>query len=182
MAEKSSRDPRTVASGFPEPDSVAGPTESLRRLHGEDATAVREPKFGRVTIEDAGSGDVVGMDEMVTPGGGARAAATDMATSIAMRVAEETASRVREELRSRGIPEKARIAGIGAVELSAAAALGACGVAALTASVSNLLATAMPRWAATVVTTGLLAAPAVALAVDGRRRLREGLGEVATGH
>jgi hypothetical protein len=162
---------RRVSSGFPDPADVPGPTERLRRLHGDVATEPAEPKFGRTTAARAGKDDVVTIDDMVSLGGAAAGRATDAVGAIASRVAEETASRLKTEFERRGLASSVRVAELGAVELGGAALLGVVAVGALSAAATDALASVMPRWAAGLTTFGLCMAPAAALAVMGRKQL-----------
>ena len=52
---------RRVASGFPDPADVPGPTQRLRELHGDTATEPKTPKYGRASASTAGSDDYVSL-------------------------------------------------------------------------------------------------------------------------
>ena len=97
MSDTNDKDDRSrrVASGFPNPDDVPGPTERLRELHGDTATEPKPPKYGRASASTAGSDDYITLDDM-EHGSGA-GGATDRVASFAQRVAEETATRLRAD-------------------------------------------------------------------------------------
>ena len=174
MSEPTTDAERRVASGFPRPDDVPGPTERLRRLHGDAATEPGSPRFGRTSVEHAATDDVASMDEMLkAQGPGSRAA--DAIESIALRVAEETATRLRSELERRGLSQSLKSAGFGAVEVGGAALLGVVVVGTITGAAVDALSTVMPRWAAGLTTVGLCSVPAAFLALSGRRQLAQAL-------
>jgi hypothetical protein len=176
MAHPVSDDPaRRVSSGFPDPADVPGPTEQLRKLHGDPATEPGEPKFGRTTTARAATDDVVTMDDMVSLGGAASGRAADAVGKIATRVVEETASRLRTEFERRGLGSSVKVAELGAVEIGGAALLGVIAVGALSAAATEALSTFMPRWAAGLSMFGLCMAPAAALTLMGRRQLSASL-------
>jgi hypothetical protein len=171
---------RRVSSGFPDPADVPGPTEQLRRLHGDVATEPAPPKFGRTTSARAGTDDVVTMDDMVSLGGAGGGRAADAVGKIAARVVEESASRLRAEFERRGLASSVKVAELGAVEIGGAALLSMIAVGALGAAATDALSNVMPRWAAGLTTFGLCTAPAAALTLMGRRQLRASL-RTATG-
>jgi hypothetical protein len=160
---------RRVASGFPNPDDVPGPTERLRELHGDTATEPKPPKYGRASASTAGSDDYISLDDMER-GTGAGGAA-DRVASFAQRVADETAVRLRADFDRRGIAGKAKAAGVGVGEIGVAGALtlgvlGATGTA-MVAGLSRV----MPVWAAALVTAGAFGVPAAILSSRGLKRI-----------
>lgn len=174
MTEPTTDAERRVASGFPRPDDVPGPTERLRQLHGDAAAEPGSPRFGRTSVEQAATGDVASMDEMLkAQGPGSRT--VDAIESIAVRVAEETAARLRSEFDRRGLSQSMRNAGMGAVQVGGAALLGVVVVGAVTGAAVDALSTVMPRWAAGLTTVGLCSVPAAVLALSGRKQLAEAL-------
>jgi hypothetical protein len=116
---------RRVASGFPDPETVPGPTERLRELHGDVGKAPLPPKYGRASASTAASDDYVSMEDMLNgSGGGMASGATDRLSAFARKVGDETADRVRAELDRRGIADKAKAAGLGVGQMGVAGALG----------------------------------------------------------
>ena len=166
---------RRVASGFPDPADVPGPTEALRTFRGEAATEPRPPKYGRASASTAGSDDYVPLDEMQGQGGLAEGGA-DRVTAFAHRVADETAARLRTEFDRRGGVEKAKAAGMGAgqVGIAGALALGALGATG-TAMIAGL-SRVMPVWASALITAGAFGIPAGILTARGLKRINAGLG------
>lgn len=172
MANPLKDDPgRRVSSGFPDPADVPGPTEQLRRLHGDTATEPAPPKFGRTTAARAATDDVVTIDDMVSLGGAATGRAADAIGKIATRVVEESASRLRGEFERRGLASSVKVAELGAAEIGGAALLGVIAVGALSTAATDALSRVMPRWAAGLTTFGVCIAPAAALTLMGRRQL-----------
>jgi hypothetical protein len=165
---------RRVASGFPDPEKVPGPTERLRELHGITDTAPRAPKYGRASASTAGSDDYVPLDEMLQ-GSGITGAAGDRRSAFARRLEDEVAGRIVEELTRRGIAGKAKTAGMGAGEIGAAGILGLGAVGAGATAVIVGLRRVMPVWASALVTAGALGIPAGILASRGVRHLKTGL-------
>jgi hypothetical protein len=160
---------RRVASGFPNPDDVPGPTERLRELHRDTATDPKPPKYGRASASTAGSDDYISLDDMER-GTGAGGAA-DRVASFAQRVADETAVRLRADFDRRGIAGKAKAAGVGVGEIGVAGVLtlgvlGATGTA-MVAGLSRV----MPVWAAALVTAGAFGVPAAILSSRGLKRI-----------
>ena len=116
---------RRVASGFPDPDQVPGPTERLRELHGDTETAPKPPKYGRASASTAASDDYISIDDMLSASGGTIAGgAADRLAAFARKIGDETADRLRGELDRRGVAEKARAAGLGVGQMGVASALG----------------------------------------------------------
>jgi hypothetical protein len=171
--ERQDRD-RRVASGFPDPDKVPGPTERLRELHGITDTAPRAPKYGRASASTAGSDDYVPLEEMLQ-GSGLGGGAAERLSGFARRLGDEAALRIGEELQRRGIAGKAKTAGMGAGEIGAAGILGLGAVGAGATAVIVGLHRVMPVWASALVTAGALGIPAGVLASRGVRHLRMGL-------
>lgn len=165
---------RRVASGFPDPEKVPGPTERLRELHGTTDTAPRAPKYGRASASTAGSDDYISIDEMLQ-GSGIGGAAADRLSGFARRVGDEAAERIRDELVRRGVAEKAKTAGMGFGEIGAAGILGLGAVGAGATAVIVGLNRVVPAWAAALITAGALGVPASILAARGVRHLRMGL-------
>jgi hypothetical protein len=175
MADHTESDDRSrrVASGFPDPADVPGPTERLRELHGDIATQPKPPKYGRASASTAGSDDYVSLDDMER--GSATDAPADRVAGFARRVAEETATRLRADFDRRGIAGKAKAAGVGVGALGLGV-LGATGTA-MIAGLSRV----MPVWAAALVTAGAFGVPAAILSSRGLKRINGiGLGESAT--
>jgi Putative Actinobacterial Holin-X, holin superfamily III len=168
---------RRVASGFPYPDDVPGPTERLRELHPDVETAPKPPKFGRASASTAASDDYISMDDMLNASGSTLAGgAADKLAAFARRIGDETADRLRAELDRRGIADQARAAGFGVGQMGIAGALGlgalGAGATAMIAGMSRV----MPVWASALVTAGVLGVPAGILAADGLRRLNASVG------
>ena len=151
---------RRVASGFPNPDDVPGPTERLRELHGDTATEPKPPKYGRASASTAGSDDYISLDDM---DGSATDAPADRVASFARRVAEETAVRLRADFDRRGIAGKAKAAGVGAGEIGLAGALSLGVLGATGTAMIAGLSRVMPVWAAALVTAGAFGVPMSAL-------------------
>ena len=167
---------RRVASGFPNPDDVPGPTEKLRQLHGDTATEPREPKYGRATASTAGFDDYVSLDDMTRNPSGLTEGAADRVAGFAQRLADETATRLRAEFDRRGILGNAKAAGVGVGEIGLASglALGALGAAG-TAMIAGL-SRVMPTWAAALITAGAFGVPAGILTTRGLKRINTGIG------
>jgi len=128
---------RRVASGFPDPEKVPGPTERLRELHGDVATEPKPPKYGRASASTAASDDYVSIDDMLGGSGSLAGGAADRLTAFARKVGDETADRVRAELDRRGVADKAKAAGVGVGQMGVA---GALGLAALGAAATAMIA------------------------------------------
>jgi hypothetical protein len=174
MAEPNENDDRErrVASGFPDPADVPGPTEQLRKLHGQTATEPKPPKFGRASASTAGSDDYVPIDEMLRGSSGFADDAADRVASFARKVGDETVARLRDELDKRGVAAKAKAAGIGAGEMGLAGALGVAALGAGTAAMIAGLSRVMPVWTAALVTAGAFGIPAGLLSTRGLKRVR----------
>jgi hypothetical protein len=166
---------RRVASGFPDPEKVPGPTERLRELHGEAATEPRPPKYGRASASTAGIADHVSVDEMLGGSSGAGGAA-DRVAAFARRVGDQTIDRLRDDLDRRGIPGKAKAAGLGVGEIGLASVLGLGVLGATTTAMIAGLSRIMPVWASALVTAGAFSIPAGVLAADGLRRVNSTVG------
>jgi hypothetical protein len=172
---------RRVASGFPDPETVPGPTERLRELHGDVGTAPMPPKYGRASASTAASDDYVLMEDMLngsrgTAGGGT----TDRLAAFALKVGDETADRVRAELDRRGIADKAKAAGFGVGQMGMASAFGLCALGAGATAMIAGLSRVMPVWASALVTAGVLGVPAGVLAADGLRRVNASVGAMGS--
>jgi hypothetical protein len=178
MADSNDADrDRRVASGFPDPENVPGPTERLRELHGDVETAPKPPKYGRASASTAASDDYVSMDDMLNGSGGTLAGgAADKLAAFARRIGDETADRLRAELDRRGIADQAKAAGFGVGQMGVASALGlaalGAGATAMIAGMSRVL----PVWASALITAGALGVPAGILAADGLRRVNASVG------
>jgi hypothetical protein len=166
---------RRVASGFPDPADVAGPTEALRAFRGETATEPKPPKYGRASASTAGSDDYVPLDEMQGSGGLAEAA-SDRVTAFAQRVADETAARLRAEFDRRGGVSKTKAAGVGAGEIGIAGALALGALGATGTAMIAGLSRVMPVWASALITAGAFGIPAGILTARGLKRVNAGLG------
>lgn len=176
MAEANEGDrDRRVASGFPDPEKVPGPTERLRELHGDSSGGPQTPKFGRASASTAATDDYVPMDEMLR-GNGFSGGAADRVSAFARRLGDEAADRIRSELVRRGVAENAKTAGMGIGEIGLASVLG-LGVlgGAATAMIAGL-GRVMPVWAAGLVTAGAFGIPAGVLAARGARDIGAGVG------
>lgn len=165
---------RTVASGFPSPDGVPGPTERLRRLHG-DSSEPDEPRYGRSRPGRAATEDTIAPEDVrATTADRARGTA-DALESFGRQMTSEAMSRAQEELARHGIPRRLQLAGAGAGQLAAAGVLSACATGAFTAGVVMLWNKVLPPWAAALTTAGtfgLVAGPLSFLgAVEVRRSL-----------
>ncbi|HEY6470082.1 MAG TPA: phage holin family protein [Candidatus Dormibacteraeota bacterium] len=176
MADHTESDDRSrrVASGFPDPADVPGPTERLRELHGETATEPKPPKYGRASASTAGSGDYVSLDDMER--GSAADAPAERVAGFAQRVAEETATRLRADFDRRGIAGKAKAAGVGVGEIGVAGALGLGVLGATGTAMIAGLSRVMPVWAAALVTAGAFGVPAAILSSRGVKRINAGIG------
>ncbi len=166
---------RRVASGFPNPDDVPGPTESLRRLHGDVDASPQPPKYGRATASTAGTDDCVPIDEMLRGSGGFADGAADRVAAFAQRIGDETAERIRAELGRRGVAEKAKAAGVGVGQIGIAGVLGLGALGAAGTAVIAGLSRVMPVWAAALVTASAFGIPAGVLAARGVKGVNEGL-------
>lgn len=182
MADPKDSDDRSrrVASGFPDPADVPGPTERLRELHGDIATEPKPPKYGRASASTAGSDDYISLEDMEH--GSAADAPADRVAGFARRVAEETATRLRADFDRRGIAGKAKAAGVGVGEIGIAGALGLGVLGASGTAMIAGLSRMMPVWAAALVTAGAFGVPAAILSSRGLKRINAGisLGEPAT--
>lgn len=173
MADSNDRDrERRVASAFPDPDDVPGPTERLRALHGDAETEPMPPKYGRASTATAGSDDYISIDDMLKESGSAFAGrATDKLGAFARRIGDETADRLRVELDRRGVAEKAKAAGLGIGQMGLASALGLGALGAAATAVIAGMSWVMPVWASASITAAALGVPAGLLAADGLRRV-----------
>ncbi len=171
---------RRVASGFPDPDQVPGPTERLRELHGDVATEPQPPRYGRASASTAASDDYVSMKDMLGGSGGLAGGAADRLTAFARKVGDETADRVRSEFERRGVAAKAKAAGVGVGRMGVASALGLGALGAATAAMIAGLNRVMPVWASALVTAGALGVPAGVLAADGLRRINVNVGAMGS--
>ena len=169
---------RRVASGFPDPEKVPGPTERLRELHGDAATQPLPPKYGRASASTAASDDYVSIDDMLGGTGGLTGG--DRLTAFARKVGDETAHRVRAELDRRGVAEKAKAAGVGVGQMGLASALGLGALGAAATAMIAGLSRVMPLWASALVTAGALGVPAGILATDGFRRINASVGAMGS--
>jgi hypothetical protein len=167
---------RRVASGFPHPDDVPGPTEKLRQLHGDTATEPKAPKYGHATASTAGSDDYVSLDDMTRGSSGLAGSATDAVATFAQRVADETAARMRAEFDRRGVAGKAKAAGVGVGEIGLASALGLGALGAAGTAMIAGLGRVMPIWASALITAGALGVPAAILTSRGLKRINTGIG------
>ncbi len=165
---------RRVASGFPDPADVPGPTQRLRELHGDTATEPKTPKYGRASASTAGSDDYVSLDDMEH--GSAADAPADRVAGFARRVAEETATRLRADFERRGIAEKAKAAGVGVGEIGLAGALGLGVLGATGTAMIAGLSRVMPVWTAALITAGAFGVPAAILSSRGLKRITAGIG------
>lgn len=171
---------RRVASGFPDPEKVPGPTERLRELHGDVATQPQPPRYGRASAATAASDDYVSIDDMLGGTGGLTGGAADRLTAFARKVGDETAHRVRAELDRRGVAEKAKAAGVGVGQMGLASALGLGALGAAATAMIAGLSRVMPLWASALVTAGALGVPAGILATDGFRRINASVGAMGS--
>lgn len=172
MTERNEGDrDRRVASGFPDPADVPGPTERLRQVHGVAAAQPMPPRYGRASASTAGSEDYVPLDEMTHGSPGIEGAA-DRVSIFARRVGDDLADRLRVELNKRGAAEQAKTAGVGVAEIGAAGILGLGALGATSAVMIVGLNKVMPVWAAALVTAGAFALPSTILASRGVRHLR----------
>ncbi len=168
---------RRVASGFPDPDQVPGPTERLRELHGDTETAPKPPKYGRASASTAASDDYISIDDMLSASGGTIAGgAADRLAAFARKIGDETADRLRGELDRRGVAEKARAAGLGVGQMGVASALGLGALGAAATAMIAGMSCVMPVWASALITAGALGVPAGILAADGLRRVNASVG------
>jgi hypothetical protein len=170
MTERNGDDrDRRVASGFPDPEDVPGPTERLRQVHGAAAAEPMPPKYGRAFASTAGSDDYVPLDEMMHATGRLADGAVDRVSAFARRVGDDLADRLRAELDARGA---AKTAGIGVAEIGAAGVLGLVAVGASAGAIVVSLNKVMPAWASSLVTAGVFGIPAGILASRGVRHVR----------
>lgn len=170
---------RTVASGFPSPDGVPGPTERLRELHGEAGSEPAEPRYGRASVADAATEDVVPVEQMASAA--KRAERENAIAGLGRRAAAEAVARTQAELERRRVPERLQRAGAGTGQLAAAGALGVCAAGALTAGVVMLWQQVLPPWAAAFVTTGTFGAIAAPLTVAGLKHVKQGMAGLEPG-
>ena len=182
MAESNEGDrERRVASGFPDPETVPGPTERLREVHGDAEHAPRPPRYGRASASTAASDDYVSMDDMVNEsGGGVTGGAADRLSAFAHKVGDETVDRVRAELDRRGIADKAKAAGVGVGQMGIASALGLCALGAGATAMIAGMSRVLPVWASALITAGALGVPAGILAADGLRRVNASVGAMGS--
>lgn len=163
---------RRVASGFPDPADVPGPTERLRQVHGATATEPMPPRYGRASASTAGSGDYVPVYEMGHGSGGLAEGAADRVSTFARRVGDDLADRIRAELDKRGAAEQAKAAAIGVAEIGAAGVLGLGALGATATAMIVGLNRLMPVWASSLVTAGAFGIPAGVLASRGLRHIK----------
>ena len=167
---------RTVASGFPDPDTVPSPTERLRKLHGESGEQPEEPKLGRSRKGSAAKGDVGSLQETIAgSGGGAADAAGGAIATIARSIGEQAARHAIEDFARHGYLGRLQTAGAGAGQIGAAALLGACAAGAFTAGVVMLWSRVLPRPLAAFATAATLGGAAVPLIMSGSSQIREGV-------
>jgi Putative Actinobacterial Holin-X, holin superfamily III len=166
---------RTVASGFPPPDTVPGPTERLRQLHGDSNAEPLEPRYGRTTVGTAGTDDVVPLEGMKTTTADRARASGDAVETFGHRVTDEAIARAQREFERRGIGDRIQLAGAGARRLGVGAALGVCAAGAATAGVVLLWNKALPAWAAALATAGTFGAVALPFALSGGRQFKRGV-------
>lgn len=171
---------RRVASGFPDPEKVPGPTERLRELHGNSEGGPQPPKYGRASAATAASQDYVSMDDMLNGAGSFTGAAADRLADFARRVGDETADRLRGEMDRRGVVEKARTAGLGVGQMGLAGVLGLGALGAAATAMVAGLSRVMPVWASALVTAGAFGVPAGLLAADGLRRVNASVGAMGS--
>jgi hypothetical protein len=162
---------RRVASGFPDPADVPGPTERLRQVHGGTAVEPMPPKYGRASSSTAGSDDYVPLEAMEHGSAGTEGAA-DRVAIFARRVGDDLADRVRTELDKRGAAEKAKTAAVGIAEIGAAGVLGLGAVGATATAMIVGMSKVMPVWASSLLTAGVFGIPAGILASRGLRHVR----------
>jgi Putative Actinobacterial Holin-X, holin superfamily III len=167
---------RRVASGFPNPDDVPGPTEKLRQLHGDTATEPKAPKYGRATASTAGSDDYVSLDDMTGGSSGLANGASDRVAAFAQRVADDTVARMRADFDRRGLPGKAKAAGVGVGQIGLATALGLGALGATGTAMIAGLSRVMPVWASALITAGAFGVPAGILTARGLKRINTGIG------
>lgn len=172
MTERDDDRERRVASGFPDPADVPGPTERLRQVHGGTATEPMLPRYGRATASTAGSDDYVPLDEMVRGSGAFAEGAADGVSAFARRVGDDLADRIRAELNKRGAGEQAKTAAVGVAEIGAAGVLGLATVGATATAMIVGLNRVMPAWAPSLVTASAFGIPAGILASRGVRHLK----------
>lgn len=174
MTERNDDDrDRRVASGFPDPADVPGPTERLRQVHGGTATEPMPPRYGRASASTAGSDDYVPLEEMVQGSGGLAEGAADRVSAFARRVGDDLADRIRAELNKRGAAEQAKTAAMGVAEIGAAGVLGLGALGATATAMIVGLNKFMPVWASSLVTAGAFGIPAGILASRGLRHVKE---------
>jgi uncharacterized membrane protein YqjE len=94
---------------------------------------------------------------------------------LVQQLSEQVSRLVREELRlaQLELAQKGKRAGMGIGLLGGSGVLSLYGVAAVIAGVALLLALVVPAWAAALIVGGVLLAAAGALALLGRRQVRE---------
>ena len=181
MAELNEGDrDRRVASGFPDPEKVPGPTERLRELHGDSGGDPQPPKYGRASAATAASQDYVSMDDMLHGSGSFTGGAADRLAEFARRVGDEAAGRVRAELDRQGVFEKAKAAGLGVGQMGIAGALSLAALGAAATAMVAGLSRVMPVWASALVTAGAFGVPAGLLAADGLRRVNASVGAMGS--
>lgn len=171
----SERRDRTVASGFPAPDDVPGPTERLRELHGDTDGEPSEPRYGRAPLDRAATEDVVPPDAMGRSDGDRVRATADTLESVGRRVGSEAALRARGEMERRGVPQRLGLARNATSQLTGAGILGACASGTLTAAIVMLWSKVLPNWAAALTTAGILGGAAAPLVYVARGTIRRAL-------
>jgi hypothetical protein len=102
--------------------------------------------------------------------------AADRVAAFARRVGDETVDRLRDDLDRRGIPGKAKDAGLGVGEFGLASVLGLGVLGATATAMIAGLSRVMPVWASALVTAGAFSIPAGVLAADGLRRVNSTVG------
>ncbi len=162
---------RRVASGFPDPDKVPGPTERLRELHGNTATEPQPPRYGRASAATAATDDYVSIDDMLGGSGGSPGGAADRFAAFARRVGDEAAERVKDELDRRGVAGKAKAAELGIGQMGIVGVLGLAAVGATATAMVAGMSRVMPLWASALVTAGVFGIPAGILTADGLGRV-----------
>jgi Putative Actinobacterial Holin-X, holin superfamily III len=175
MSDPTDRDDRSrrVASGFPDPADVPGPTERLRALHGDTGTEPKPPKYGRASASTAGSDDFVSLDDMEH--GSSADGAADRMAGFVRRVAEEAAARLRADLVGQGMAGRAKSAGVGVGEIGVAGVLGLGALGATGTAMIAGLSRVMPVWASALITAGVFGVPACILSARGLKRLNTGI-------
>lgn len=123
------------------------------------------------------------MAEVLDGGGPPRLAADRSTSELVQRASEQLSRLVRDELAlaRAELTEKGKHAGVGVGLFGGGGVLALYGLATLIAAVVLLLSLALPAWAAALIVAAVLFAVAAALALVGRKQVKQAVPPMPTG-